>query len=251
MTAPTMAAPRTWPGYGVPSGSYPAPPVRHTSHLRLLVMLGVGLLVVAAAMVVVSVLITPPPPSYHCPPDCGGPPSGSPLAPAGVVPPPGAPVQSFPRFTAGSGQFSVAYPRGVTVPADATGVNWSDKDGSTVSLFGRPAGNQTPRDIAESLIQNNIPGAEFGYEIPNAMLGYQPGYGEIDDFYPQAPTSSATHWRVLVMVSVKNDFAVIAAATGPSVSSNISNHPSGADMLAAFQISEFVNRFMWRGDPPR
>jgi hypothetical protein len=253
MNPPAAAAAPVWPGYAVPGSWYPAPPVRHTSHLRMFVILGIALVVMAAVMVAVSRLITPPTPHYQCPPDCGGPPIGAPLQPPGVVPPPGVPVQSFARFTPNSGQYSVAYPSGITVPPDANGVKWGYKDGGKASLFGQPAGNQTPRDIAQGLIEANYPGAQLAYEIPNAMVGYQPGYGEIDDFYPQVPTSSATRWRVLVMVAVKSDFALIATATGPyqEVTPDTDGHPSGANFAEAFDISDFVNRFMWQGDPPR
>ena len=47
------------------------------------------------------------------------------------------------------------------------------------------------------------------------MVGYQPGYGEIADCWPQGANSSYMRMRVLVMVAVKNDLALVAAAVGP------------------------------------
>jgi hypothetical protein len=55
------------------------------------------------------------------------------------------------------------------------------------------------------------------------------------------------------MAAIKNGHALIATATGPykKVTPDVDRQPSGADMLVAFDLSNFVNRFMRRGDPPR
>jgi hypothetical protein len=250
----TPVPPPVWPGYAVPAGSYAATPVRHTSHIRMFVILGIALAVVVAAVVIVSALITPSTPVYHCPPQCGRPPTAPPLGAPEAVQPPGAPVSSFPRFTADAGDFSVEYDPDATATLGSNGVKLVYDDGSNATLFGRQAGNQTPRDIAESLIQETYPGAKIDYQIPNAMLGYQRGYGEIDDFYPQGGASDAADIRVLVMVAVKNGYAVIATATGPyqQWGKQVDDgHPSGANMVVAWPLSHYISRFTWRGDPPR
>ena len=51
--------------------------------------------------------------------------------------------------------------------------------------------------------------------IPNAMVGYHAGYGEAADCWPQGSNSSYMKMRLLVMVAVKNDLALVAAAVGP------------------------------------
>jgi hypothetical protein len=255
MNPTTPAPPPVWPGYAVPARSYATPAVRHTSHIRLFVILIIALALVVAAVVTVSALITPSTAVHNCPPQCGRPPTGPRLGQPETVPPAGAPVSSFPRFTADTGQFSVAYDPNATATPGSNGVKLAyDKINSYATLFGQPAGNQTPRDIAETLIQSAYPGAKTAYQIPNAMVGYQPGYGEIDDFYPQGGASSAEDIRVLVMVAVKNGYALIATATGPyeQWGKQVDDgHPSGANLQVAIWISDYVNRFMWRGDPPR
>jgi hypothetical protein len=265
MNPTTPAPPPVWPGYAVPAGSYATPAVRHTSHIRLFVILIIALALIVAAVVTVSALITPSTAAHNCPPQCGRPPTGPRLGQPGAVPPglgqpgtvppPGAPVSSFPRFTADTGQFSVAYDPRATATLGSNGVKLAyDGINSYATFFGRPAGNQTPRDIAETLIQSAYPGAKTAYQIPNAMIGYQRGYGEIDDFYPQGGASSAEDIRVLVMVAVKNGYALIATATGPyeQWGKHVDDgHPSGANLRLAMIISDDVNRFMWRGDPPR
>jgi hypothetical protein len=248
------ASPPVWPGYAVSAKSYATPAVRHTSHIRLFVILVIALAVVVAAVVTVSALITPSTPAYHCPPQCGRPPTRPPLGQPGAVPPAGAPVSSFPRFTANTGQFSVAYDPNAGATLESNGVKLAYPDGSNVTLFGQPAGNQTARDIAVTLIQGAYPGAKTAYQIPNAMIGYQHGYGEIDDYYPQGGASAATDIRVMVMVAIKNGYALIATATGPYQpwGKQIDDgHPSGANLGVAMPISDYVNRFMWQGDPPR
>jgi hypothetical protein len=304
MTAPpNPPSGPVWPGYAVPGGSYTTPAVRHTSHTRTLVILVVALVVVAAVVSVVAWLLTPSPPHYKCPPDCGRPPIGPPLGPATEPPPgqhpagqsappaqrpaaaptadippagavaPGQPVQSYPQFP-GAG-FSVAYPESGPQPDGSTitatlGTNgvkltWSGKgvDGQ-VTLLGQAAGNQTAPDIAAALVQKYYPGAQKVYEITNAMVGYQPGYGEVDDYYPQAPTSSYTRMRVVVLVAVKNDLALVATADGPYVAfipiganppssgpSEEVDHPSGTSLDVATRIGQFVNSFTWKGDATR
>src|SRR4029079_12259995 len=53
------------------------------------------------------------------------------------------------------------------------------------------------------------------YEIPNAMVGYVPGYGLVADCWPQGANSNYMRMRVIAMVAVKNNLALIAAAVGP------------------------------------
>lgn len=242
-----MSAPPTrrhWPGHSVPSESYQAPPVRHTSIARLLVILGLGSAVVAAVTIAVSLTITPARVNYVCPPDCGRPPIGQ-------------PVQVNPVFTAADGSFSVSYPgegSAYTGTFDPDGVTLDlhAGDGGTLRLFGEPAAGRTARQIADDLIAKTYQEATTAYQIPNALVGYQPGYGVVADVYPMGVQSGRQ--RVLVMVAVKNGLALIAAATGPYHEFTPdfgTGHPSGANFFLALDIGKYVNSFAWRGDPVR
>jgi hypothetical protein len=196
--------------------------------------------------VVVSTIITPTPPRYVCPPDCGRPPLGSPVA-------------TNPRFTSADGSFSFSYPGTgtayeATVNEDGVVLDFVAGDTGTLVLFGEPARNRTPQHITDDLIQENYPDATVDYEIPNASVGYQPGYGVVADDYPQDSTGTYTRLRLLVMVAVKNDLALIAAAVGPyhEFSPDFgTGHPSGANLQLAMDMAKYVNSFAWRGDPPR
>jgi len=98
------------------------------------------------------------------------------------------------------------------------------------------------------------PDAAKVYEIPNAMVGYQPGYGEVADDHPQDSAGKYVRLRLLVMVAVKSGLAPVAAAVGPyhQFSPDFgSGHPSGANLELALDMGKYVNSFQWRGDPPR
>jgi hypothetical protein len=230
----------------VPPGSGEAAALRQTTPRRVLLPLGGVLAAAAVAAVVVSMVITPNLPHYVCPPDCGRPPLGS-------------PVTTNPRFTSADGAYSFSYPGPGTAyeaTVDEKGVvlNFVAGDTGTLVLFGEPARNRTPKQITEDLIQENYPDAEVDYEIPNASVGYQPGYGVVADEYPQDSTGTYTRLRLLVMVAVKNDVALIAAAAGPYHEFSPSfgtGHPSGANLQLAMDMAKYVNSFAWRGDPPR
>ena len=63
-------------------------------------------------------------------------------------------------------------------------------DTGTLALFGEPARNRTPKRITLDLIKEKYPDATVNYEIPNASVGYQPGYGVAADEYPQNSRAS-------------------------------------------------------------
>jgi hypothetical protein len=236
----------TWAAYAVPPGRYEATPAPESTPRRVLLTLTCVLAVAAVAAVGVSVVITPTLPRYVCPPDCGRPPLGSPIA-------------TNPRFTAADGSFSFSYPGPgtayeATVNENGVVLDFVAGDTGTLVLFGEPARDRTPQQITKDLLQENYPDAEIDYEIPNASVGYQPGYGVVADEYPQDSTGSYTRLRLLVMVAVKNDLALIAAAAGPyhEFSPHFgTGHPSGANLQLAMDMAKYVNSFAWRGDPPR
>jgi hypothetical protein len=198
-----------------------------------------------AAVAVVSLVVTPGPPRYVCPPDCGRPPLGE-------------PVETNPRFTSASGDFSVTYPGNgslyeVRMNPNGVVLNFTGGDTGKLELFGEPSRGRTPRQIAEELIKARYPNANTAYEIPNAMVGYEPGFGIVADDYPQDANASYTRLRILVMAAEKNGLALIAAAVGPyhQFSPDFgTGHPSGANLQIAMDMGKYVNSFTWRGDPP-
>jgi hypothetical protein len=213
------------------------------SYTRTLGTTGAGIAIAAAIAVVVSILITPGVAPYRCPPDCGRPPIGT-------------PVETNPRFTAENGAFTVSYPgKGSAYKAkfNPNGVvlDYVAGDTGTLALFGEPARDRAAKEITLDLIKEKYPNATVDYEIPNVSVGYQPGYGVAADEYPQNSIGRFTRLRMLVMVAVKHDYALIAAAVGPyrQFSPDLGpGHPSGANLELAMDIGKYVNSFSWHGD---
>ena len=235
-----------YPGYALPPGTYRAPLLRPTRSSWLLSRWGVVIATATAVMAVVALWLTPKVAHYMCPPDCGRPPTGT-------------PVTALPRFAAPGGEFSVAYPApgsAYTIDTRSTGVTatFTGGDGGVMQLFSEPAKGRSARDITKATVKKAYPDAKFAYEIPNAMVGYQPGYGEVADDWPQGAGSAASRVRILVMTAVKNDVALIAFATGPYHAFGPDfgpGPPSGANLQIAQDMGKYVNSFQWNGDPPR
>jgi len=103
-------------------------------------------------------------------------------------------------------------------------------------------------------LRRTHPNARTSYEIPNPMVGYQPGYGVVADVWPQDEDARYRHLRVLLLVAVRNDLALVAGAVGPFREFGPTvgpGRPSGANLEIAQDLGRYVNSFMWRGDPPR
>jgi len=235
-----------YPGYALPPGTYAAPGVIGPRWGRLLGVWAAGIGLLVGALVGVSVMVTQKPARYLCPPDCGRPKAGPPAAP-------------LPRYTAPGEVFSVSYPApgsAYDVTTDAQGVTatFTAGDGGTMRLFSQPAQGRAPKEIAEALIAATFPGAGTVYEIPNAVVGYQPGYGVVADYWPLGVSSNYVQTRIVMLVAVKNDIALVASAAGPYHEFGPDfgpGMPSGANLQLAQDMSRYVNSFSWKGDPPR
>ncbi|WP_396930780.1 hypothetical protein [Mycolicibacterium sp.] len=233
-------------GYAVPAGDYRARRERGPAYF---VTIGLWVILLVAAMMGLSVLatrITPTSTTYHCPPDCGRPPTGLPVA-------------INPRFFAQDGSFSVSYPASgtaydVTTEPNGVRAELNIGDGGTLRLFSEPARGRDARQVAADLKGQMFPDAVTSYELPNAILGYEPGYGEVADDWPKGTTTDAQHLRIILIVAVKNDLALVAGAVGPFHQFGPDDGPgppSPANLDIAKDMGKYVNSFMWRGDPPR
>jgi hypothetical protein len=124
-------------------------------------------------------------------------------------------------------------------------------DTGLVTLFGEQASERSPEQITQQILNSKYPGAVVDYEIPNASVGYQPGYGVVADVYPRATSSGYTRLRVIIMAAVRHDYALIAMASGPYHKFSPSygtGHPSGANLEVAMDMGKYVNSFRWNGD---
>lgn len=236
----------TFDGYALPHGRYRA---RRSHGPKYFATLGVWVVALVTAMVVLTLIDTEVanvPTRYVCPPDCGSPPTGLPVA-------------TNPRFTAADGSFSVSYPvagAAYAVATDANGVTaqWTAGDGGTLRLFSQAAQGRNARQVVEQFMADAFPNTVVAYELPNATVGYQLGYGVVGDFEPLGSANRADATRVIVVAAIKNDLALIAAAAGPfrKFAPGVGpGPPSPANLQIAQDMGKYVNSFVWRGDPPR
>lgn len=233
-------------GFAVPEGRYLGRRLRNPRYLFTLGLWLLGLMTALMVLTLIDTQVVDVPTRYVCPPDCGRPPTGLPVA-------------SNPRFVAADGAFSVAYPApgaaySITTEPDGVTAVWTAGDGGTMRFLGRPAQGRAAREIAEDLISVTFPNALKAYELPNATVGYQLGYGEVANFQPHGTSSRADMLRVIVIVAVKNDLALIAVASGPYREFTPDfgpGPPSPANLQIAQDMGRYVNSFRWRDDPPR
>lgn len=235
-----------YPGYALPAAGYAAEPVLRPRLGWLLGRWGLPVMAVTVALGAVGLVLAPKVERYMCPPDCGKPPTGT-------------PVMALPRFAAPDGTFSVAHPApgsAYTITTGSSGVTatYTGGGGGVMQLFSEPARGRSARDVVRAILKRTYPDATVAYEIPNAMVGYQLGYGEVADEWPQGAAASYSRLRILVIAAVKNDVALVAFATGPYRAFGPDfgpGPPSGANLEIAADMGKYVNSFRWRGDPDR
>lgn len=216
------------------------PAARLTRSWVPLAGLGAALAVAVAVMTTVSVVITRPVPLYACPPDCGRPPTGEAL-------------HHNPRFTAGDGAFSVDYPApesgyDVTTNGDGVTAVLTAGDGGVLRLFGEPSRGRSAAQIVHEIVTRERPSATRAYELPNALVGYQPGYGEVDDDYPINPTGAYQRLRMVTVVAIKDDYALIATGVGPFHQFGPDfgpGPPSAVNLQLALNMDSYINSFTW------
>lgn len=222
-----------------------SPPNTPTRGSRYFVVMGLWVVGLVAAMLALTLVDTrvADVPVYVCPPDCGRPPTG-------------LPVSTNPRFVSPDGAFEVSYPApgaAYTVNSDDNGVTaeWTAGDGGALRLFGVPAAGRGARQVVEQVIADDFPDAVIDYELPNATVGFEPGYGVVADFPAQ---KHAEPVRAIIIAAVKNDLALVAVADGPFRQFGPGSGPgmpSPANLQIAQDMGKYVDSFRWKGDPPR
>lgn len=221
-----------------------AAPLGPGARWRPAVGFGAGLAAAAACTTVISLVVTKPVAIYACPPECGSPPIGT-------------AVKVSPRFTAADGSFTVAYPAdgsGFTVSKDTGEVvaQLTVGDGGTLRLFGEPARGRDARRVVQDVLAKAAPSATRAYAIPSALVGYQPGYGQVDDVYPISATGDYIRLRRVTVAAIKDDYALVAAAVGPFHQFGPDfgpGPPSAVNLQLGLLMDSYVNSFRWRGDP--
>lgn len=133
--------------------------------------------------------------------------------------------------------WKVQYPRGTTWPLVVTG---------------EKAAGRSAEAVARQVQQARYPEARVVYTIPQAELGYNPGFGAIYEYTSAAGSGQSQRVRVVIMAAVKKDLAVVIHTanvwrkTDPKVDGS---HPNPAETWAVFFIDELTNTVTFPGDP--
>ena len=235
-------------GYGYPAPAAARPPVKTTSHAKLLTILVVALVVAAGAFIVISKIVTPSAnTTKDCTPTCGGP------------PPVGPPVAAKPRFTAPDGSFSVEYPdkNPNFTSFKKTGnqlIAVLGNGAAAILVEGGSAQGKTAQQVVQAYMQQRFPDARSSYQISHAQVGYNPGYGEVFDVYPQTTSGASVHNRLITLAAVRNDTYVLVVGHGAYrlfEPGGPDPHPTGVATIVAMFMDPIVNSVLWKGDPGR
>ena len=251
--APPPPPPPPWTGYAPATAAVAATaavPRRKVGHGRLFLMLGAGLGVLVLILVVVA-LVTKPDEAASCaPPACA------------PQPPTGPPVAGDHHFTSTTYHFTLDYfentltEQDVEVGDDGISLTYPNlKGGGSVQIVGMPAEGRDAQAVVDDVVSKNFAGAEQSYVLPGASVGYRKGYGAVYDLYPQSTSGSAERDRVIVMAAVKDDLAIVAAATGQYYAFTPDGvnvgHASAANLVVALFADDPINTVRWPGDPAR
>lgn len=121
------------------------------------------------------------------------------------------------RHRENSSRFPIPGPVRLTKsPPKSQGITarYTAGDRGVLQLFGEPAQGRVARRVVTDLLAKQFPKAVVDYELPNAMVGYQLGYGVVANF--QRPgLANRFDMRVVIIAAVKNDLALVAVAEGP------------------------------------
>jgi len=253
-----------WGGYPLVAEAL-APSGQRSRHALLLGTVLAGIAVLAAALSLTAALEAPSSkPAVHCRLLCFG--SGRLAALQGP-----APVRTY--YLGGSGisvelwaaspvvnpgffGWSASTSSGVlTVRLEGSSGTLDGKavtvDGGTVQFLGVGGVGATPaREVVSSLVQKAASTAQLVYEVPDALVGYQGGYGAVYQVNTISASGTAVSDRLFVAAAVEGGEAVVVWAYGPYdpgfASKGLVLHPSFIDLDIALVLDPMINSIKWR-----
>lgn len=126
---------------------------------------------------------------------------------------------------------------------------------ASLTFAAEPDTGRSPEAVVDQVVAARFPGATFAYGLWNPMVGYQPGYGAVYDYWPESGNGTAVHERVIVVAAVKRGLAVVAIAEGPYLRFTANDpgigHPTAIDTLVGLLFDDPLNSVRWPGDPLR
>jgi hypothetical protein len=255
--APWPSAPPGTAGlkFGFPEARRRSPPPHRFSHRLLIALLVAGLAVLSVVLVVVAVVATPGPPA-PCPLyQCQGPPIGHPGKTYASQANPGPPVANGTLYTNRQGfslRFSLIADSFPKISTAASGIgfeyDFASKYGGTADFYvqGGQAGGSTAQSLVSQIVSRNFPNAQPVYEMPQPLVGYQPGFGEAYNVEVASSDGTTQTSRILVLAAVQNGFAIVIVADGsffPQTASSplFNGHASPADVNVAYVVDPIID----------
>ncbi len=257
---PWPTAPPGAPGMrvGFPEVREPAPHGRGVSHLALVALLLAGLALLTAILLVVAVFAPPAPPP-PCPPlRWQSPPIGA-LGMASDQGSPAGPQLAQGRLYTNAQGFTVRYypfPGTTTYPGVSTTSNsivlnypFKAKFGgaSYLGVIGKSDGGATPQQKVNDEVSQIAPNAQVQFLMPEAYVGYWPGYGEAFQTQVASADGQSATYEVVVLAAVHDGFGIAVVASGERLnqitpgSTWWDGHPSPIAISVAYLADSTVN----------
>lgn len=188
------------------------------------------------------------PPTVNCsPPRC-------PLPPPRVQN-----ITDASTYTSSQYGYSLEYSTAHITPSHLTSstIAWDAtlQDNSEVSwaFIGTQPNGRDAQGIVTDAQQNNFPDASLAFTIPNADIGYTPGYGNVYDLTTAPGNGEAIHQRLILIAAVKRGVAVVFVGLGPyrPTTPKSDGHPSPADtpLVHLGDFEQTLKSVIWPGDP--
>jgi hypothetical protein len=135
---------------------------------------------------------------------------------------------------------SASFPKPQTT-ANAIGLTYTDNTGaeSILDVTGGTAGTSSPEAQVQNFV-SSTQGATVAYQLPEPLVGYQPGDGAALNVSAASSDGTTTTYRAIVISAESNGYIVDVLAEGPllppvtSSSPNFNGHPSPSDLGLAY-----------------
>lgn len=243
---------------GFPEVREPAPHGHGVSHATMVALLLAGLALLTGLLVVVAVFAPPSPPP-PCPPlQCQSPPTGA-FGLASNRASAAAPPTAQGRLYTNAQGFTVRYypfPGSTTYPGVSTSSNgivlsypFKAKYGgaSYLGVIGEPADSVTPQQIVNDEASQIAPNAQVQFLMPQAYVGYWPGYGEAFETQVASADGHSATYELVVIAAVHDGFGIAVVASGELLSQVTpgstwwDGHPSPTAISVAYLADNTVN----------
>jgi hypothetical protein len=217
-------------------------------HRRVIASLVAGLVVVSGLLVALAFIVPSPPPA--------------PCTTLSCFTAPSTPVEQGIRYVSSKygwttrlfppvGLDSTATPSDSQVEVEfSSPQDQANPANGTLWIAGAPAQFTNDAALVNALISGYAPNATLDYQVPGASIGYQPGLGEAFEDTPNSAFGDAQTYEVVVICSIRNNFAICALASGIRTDLNQPNeHPTLAKQEIATYADPDLNGVLWPGEP--